>query len=476
MVGENKWYTFDTISATTPRKGRPKDKKIQKPVVGYVPLSAAVLDILKTPISERRETETPNQTGPIVEITNIGDDSPADCVLYHKICNTIIPPKTFDISVAKLELMRCLYSKKAYKSQQNTHTPFDLCFEILGKLKISDANKFLVISNLEFVVTLIDGYGMSPNNIYFVDEGLENGSGIMSKKTFAAEELIPEENVFAFNQFNMGVGMKFDFVVGNPPFTEQSANSTNTSKLYDKISMRAVKLTKDGGITAMIVPSVFTNTASKFGSFLEDNGVCFVKNLGRKAFNIDMSCLYFLCKVGSVVDEIYVEQIDGTISTKTSIKGCFSNHNKPEKNLGSRWCRGRLNRNAFTPGLNEIVEVCGKHGEPVTIARIANDECTAKGIKKVVVNNVGAIDGFGQVKIAPKNAAICFSVVAITLNDDEEEEYMLQYLQSDFVTKLVSQVKTSTPNSKNCFEHIPDFKFTKPITLEMFEAAINGVQ
>ncbi len=172
MVGENKWFTFDTISATTPRKGRTKDKKIQKPVVGYVPLSAAVLDILKTPIPEHREPATPHQTVQIDHTTNTDDDRYSDCVPDLKIRHTIIPPKTFVISDAKLELMKDLFSIKSCNSQQNTHTPFDLCYEILGKLQFSNANKFLVISNLEFVVTLIDGYGVSQNNIYFVDEGL----------------------------------------------------------------------------------------------------------------------------------------------------------------------------------------------------------------------------------------------------------------------------------------------------------------
>lgn len=222
----------------------------------------------------------------------------------------------------------------------------------------------------------------------------------------------------------------------------------------------------------MVVPSAFTGTPSNFSSFLEQNGVFFVKNLGRDSFNVNISCLYFICEVGKKVDEIVVQQLGGQTTIKHSIQGCFSEFNKPKNNLGSRWRRGRLNRNAFTPGENEVVEICGDPKSPVTIARVANNEQTTKGMKKVVVNNIGYLTSFGPVKIAPKHAAICYSVVAIVLEDDEDEQYLLDYLQSTFVSHLVSKVKTSNPNSKNCFEYIPNFKFDRPITYQIFSAAL----
>ena len=291
MVGENKWfaYTFDTNAVTAPRKrsvrGGTKDKKNQKPVVGHLPLPEAVLDILKTPMPERREPAAPRRIEPIGNITNTGDGGPSDCAPDPKIRHTIISPKTFDISDAKLELVKILHTTKSYNSQQNTHTPFDLCFEILGKLQFSDANTFLVISNLEFVVTLIDGYGVSPNNIYFVDEGLENGSGGLSKKTVAAEELIPEENVLTYNQFNEGVGMKFDFVVGNPPFSttnEGKQSGKRSVVLYPEFFKKSVAL---ADCVAMIMPDTSNYVASAHNDFLiETNAKAFGISENMHAF------------------------------------------------------------------------------------------------------------------------------------------------------------------------------------------------
>ena len=153
------------------------------------------------------------------------------------------------------------------KHIQHTHTPFALCDEILEKVQIEPEHKVLVISSIEFVILLLDKYKLKKENIFFLDEGCVSSElKPMKRAIIRASEMIPMENVMSMEQAKK---MKFDFVVGNPPFTQQLANTTNTSKLYDKISEIAIGITRVGGSTAMIVPSVFTNTASKFGSFLE---------------------------------------------------------------------------------------------------------------------------------------------------------------------------------------------------------------
>jgi hypothetical protein len=63
------------------------------------------------------------------------------------------------------------------KGQQNIHTPFSLCKEIIEKLKeytdIS-AKKIAVLFNVEFLHVLVSDFGMNPADVYmFADDDVE---------------------------------------------------------------------------------------------------------------------------------------------------------------------------------------------------------------------------------------------------------------------------------------------------------------
>ena len=62
---------------------------------------------------------------------------------------------------------------------QTVHTPFDLCHDIIAKLAESvdiKEQKIAVLFNLEFVVVLIEDFGVHPSRITFIADDPAEGA------------------------------------------------------------------------------------------------------------------------------------------------------------------------------------------------------------------------------------------------------------------------------------------------------------
>ncbi len=155
-----------------------------------------------------------------------------------------------DVSEDYLEWVKVLYSPDwadLLKNQlQSEHTPFALCVEILDKVKIVQNKKVLVISAIEFIAVLIDKLGIKKENIFFLDEGQKDATMNSVKREVIIEaDMIPEQNILNMNEVKK---MKFDFVVGNPPYNGKAA-------LHQKFFNLGFSLLVDGGVIAFIQPA-----------------------------------------------------------------------------------------------------------------------------------------------------------------------------------------------------------------------------
>ena len=100
------------------------------------------------------------------------------------------------------------------------YTPQPLVDEIVGKINVTDKT-ILVLFNMEFVVSLIYTYKVAPSMItVYVDH--EN------KSKFAQRMGV---NCIT----NLDVDMKFDVVVGNPPYQDGSKEG-GQNKIYNLFS------------------------------------------------------------------------------------------------------------------------------------------------------------------------------------------------------------------------------------------------
>jgi hypothetical protein len=96
-------------------------------------------------------------------------------------------------------------SASLFDNSHNVHTPKELTNTVLSNLDLTNS-KVLVMFNVEFVVSLIELYNIDPANITFYSDHI-NKSNLVNR--FDVKYISELEK-----------DMKFDVVVGNPPYTD----------------------------------------------------------------------------------------------------------------------------------------------------------------------------------------------------------------------------------------------------------------
>jgi hypothetical protein len=158
-------------------------------------------------------------------------------------------------------------------AQQDVHTPVALVEEILSKIDLND-KKILVIFNLEFVISLIYTYNVDPSNITFYSDH-ENKSkmcNMMGVKYIT----------------NLEIDMKFDVVVGNPPYQRKN-NAAKRWTLWPEFVKTSLKL---ADVVALVVPQSLTSPGEMFDLI---KNKCSVLNVDvNKHFNVGSTFCYFI--------------------------------------------------------------------------------------------------------------------------------------------------------------------------------------
>jgi site-specific DNA-methyltransferase (adenine-specific) len=276
--------------------------------------------------------------------------------------------------------------------------------------------------------------------------------------------------------------MKFDVVVGNPPYQDKKGNegSTNSADLYTKFISKSLTLSKK--YVAMVVPSAWTGpkNSSLKETIFEENQPTVLNTHGKKWFNVEMNTCYFITEVGrkgqTVVSDAagnsMIMNLDKSTSLSTNLsmmalKNKISSFAKVN-NFGSKWIRGSLHLNQVNSSIGnsvEFIKAVGRKGVGLDTVMIKNGvESTGYGISKLVIPNMGGSSGIGHVKIAKKNQVGGHSVVFLTANKESELKNMKAYLESKTIRFLIDAVKISTPNSKTLFTFIPVIDFTRSWT------------
>lgn len=136
---------------------------------------------------------------------------------------------------------------------QNVHTPFDLVYNIIGKLNeyTELKDKTFCVFNLEFIEVLCYDFNVPLEKIWFITDCKQkeaiakssryNGVNVMKKDFF---EMLKEKNE----------ERKFDVVLMNPPYK---------GSLHLKFLQRAVDIAKDGGRVICVHPSTWLFMGNK---------------------------------------------------------------------------------------------------------------------------------------------------------------------------------------------------------------------
>ena len=147
---------------------------------------------------------------------------------------------------------------------QYVHTPWDLGGEMLGKLKeyTSLADKRILAINLEVVELLCYDFGVKKENVWFITDCKE-------KANVAKVPRYAGVNVVLGDYLDWSTNMKFDVIVGNPPYNPEKGESAaiGGKSLWPYFVVKSIELLKDGGYLCFVHPcgwrspkGMFTNT------------------------------------------------------------------------------------------------------------------------------------------------------------------------------------------------------------------------
>jgi site-specific DNA-methyltransferase (adenine-specific) len=281
--------------------------------------------------------------------------------------------------------------------------------------------------------------------------------------------------------FELDNTMKFDVVVGNPPYQDKKGNenSTNSADLYAKFVIKNIELSKN--FIALVIPSAWTgpkNSNLKKVVF-EDNQPIILNTHKDKWFDVFMNTCYFVTTKGRKGQTLLTDNYDNKVSvvldsnfavpTDLSVLAIQNKINSFAKkgNLSKNWLRGHLHLNqvaSVSKGV-EFIEAVGAKNAGLTISIIdPKVETTGLGLHKVVIPNMGSTDTIGNIKIANPSQVGGHSVVFLTTKNTTESTNLKTYLESKLMRWVIKAVKISTPNSKKVFSFVPSVDLLKSWT------------
>jgi hypothetical protein len=200
-----------------------------------------------------------------------------------------------------------LFNNLSKNDTQNVFTPPRLIRRMLGRLRFDSDSTVLVWYNVEFLVYLIKEVGLNPKNIYIYTN--TEDKSILEKKGYNVfyQDIIDFDKID--NQFK---NMKFDVVLGNPPF---SKNKKEPIRLWSLFVVKSFDLCKEGGTIALVTPSSWISSTNYAHKHVKDK-ICYVNlsNTTSEYFGTtggSQKFIYFIAK--NEISNNCITQFDGDV-------------------------------------------------------------------------------------------------------------------------------------------------------------------
>lgn len=153
---------------------------------------------------------------------------------------------------------QALFNFLSKNDTQNVFTPPCLIRKVLSRIVFNLENKILVWYNVEFLIYLVKEIGFSPKNIYIYTN--TKNKLILEKQGY---NVFYQDRVDFDKISNELKKMKFDVVLGNPPYQEK-VGPKKTESLWNKFFQISIDVLKQDGFLSLIHPSGWRNIAGKF--------------------------------------------------------------------------------------------------------------------------------------------------------------------------------------------------------------------
>ena len=380
----------------------------------------------------------------------------------------------FEDQIKMVSQVRETYADK-FMHQQPT-TPIELIKDITNQIQFDSDASVLVMFTIEWA-------------LYLKHVGYKDIT-VAAQGTDAIAKFC---QYFGFKYINLDEKnnkMKFDVVVGNPPY-QLETNETRQREFYQQFVYKAHAIAPTVG---MVIPSRWTSVNNamykKFSKFLINNGLAYFKWLPNDTFSVQMATCYFITDKRHISQPTMISLVDGTccafdLNKIQYFPASFSGISlieklKIPKNIAHRVRAGSLYENQLTEGTNKIVFRAGKTGAPVPYYFGSSDSLNRTALAgkyKVVVSRNGAEGKLGPAKPCDADAGVGFACFGIEVMSQDESVNLANYLSSNIVKYIVLQYKQGTKgNSKELFSKIPEIDFTRAWTDTELYAHFNLTQ
>jgi hypothetical protein len=277
-------------------------------------------------------------------------------------------------------------------------------------------------------------------------------------------------NLICANSLEYDMGMKFDVVIGNPPYQvmiseEKKAlkNGTVTTSIWPEFVDLAFRLSRR--FVALITPSSWASPIpSNMKKKIMQTLISF-SHIPPKTFDITLTTGWFICQkdkqgtyefAKSYYNEPYIPRKSSNELTKILRKISTSIP------LSELRYSGNTNLNVIAKHLDSkgvpCVTAVGRKNEPPVIQNIQRGSVSDEhpGSWKVIVPIMGTEEGkIGNVKILKPGILCANPIVYFPVDTEQEAINLADYLQSDFVRGIVAATEYGTTNSKALFSLIP---------------------
>lgn len=148
------------------------------------------------------------------------------------------------------------------KELQKVFTSPELLRRILDNWHFNKEDSVLVLYNVEILLYLVKERGLLPQNIYIYTNNLDKK--ILEKQGY---NVVFQEKIDLDKLKTQFGNMKFDYILGNPPYQDTTAdrkkfNQLGNKKLWKLFLKKSSHLLKDNGILNFLVPQAVTKSTN----------------------------------------------------------------------------------------------------------------------------------------------------------------------------------------------------------------------
>jgi site-specific DNA-methyltransferase (adenine-specific) len=386
--------------------------------------------------------------------------------------------------VVNLRLIKKQRAENKFLDHSIPYTPKSLIAEISKNFEHLDKEvSIAVLYTIEWAVYLLSkGYQDITLITKESDERVARWADMMGVK----HELL--DNVV--HSIKERSRMKFDVVVGNPPY-----QLGRNRYFYQEFVIKSWEISNN--IVAMITPSNWTSLTkikSTFTKKVLKNGLVVYKFLGDRSFvNVQLLVVYFVTSKLSTNSEVtLINEFGNLIVERSSIKYfptesgkgtsiieklqeyCLSGH---LKEIHGTLTRGRAQPSNSADSVKCIYSAGYKNQDFDWEAIRPTSEIVGNGYHKVIVTHQTSVGRLGELKYAGPEYGIGLSAHAFIINDTTEADNLIKYLETPLIRFIIKTLKGAvSSNSQTLFGNIPSIDLSKSWTDAELYAHFNLTQ